>query len=147
MRGQSRSFPEYREPKQHITLYYALPNKYEKIEWIIAKATEVGVKRIVFFRSDRSQKLMISDAKKERFFAIMIESLEQCGGLYPVEIVFQDTNIVHTKEGVTEDEQYMLHTSGIKTGFNSLMVGQHCGIWVGPEGGWSPEEIQKTDNY
>ena len=70
--------PQNREAEKNITLFQALPNKLEKIEWIIQKNTEIGVKKIIFFRSDRSQKLMISDAKKERLRQISREALEQC---------------------------------------------------------------------
>jgi 16S rRNA (uracil1498-N3)-methyltransferase len=88
LRGRSRVFPSDREAKKQITLYQALPNKHEKIEWIIQKSVEVGIQKIVFFRSERSQKLVITDAKKERYQHIMQEALEQCGGLVPMEIVW-----------------------------------------------------------
>jgi RsmE family RNA methyltransferase len=56
-----------------------MPNKLEKLEYIIEKGVEVGVRKFVFFRSDRSQKLILSDAKKSRLIAIAREALEQCG--------------------------------------------------------------------
>lgn len=40
LRGKDRRFPEC-ESKKKITLYQALPNKYEKIEWILEKGVEV----------------------------------------------------------------------------------------------------------
>ena len=36
LRGQNRIFPDT-EPKKKISLYQAMPNKYEKIEYIIQK--------------------------------------------------------------------------------------------------------------
>jgi 16S rRNA (uracil1498-N3)-methyltransferase len=62
-----------------VSLYQALPNKYEKIEYILQKGVEVGISKFVFFRSDRSQKLLLSPAKIERFAAIAREAVEQCG--------------------------------------------------------------------
>ena len=73
-----------------IHLYQAIPNKYEKIEYIIQKGVEVGISKFVFFRSDRSQKLVISKAKEERFRAIAQEALEQCGGNIFPEIDFTE---------------------------------------------------------
>ena len=62
-----------------ITLYQALPNKIEKIEYILQKGVEVGIGKFVFFRSDFSQKLSLSDTKKVRLIAIAREAVEQCG--------------------------------------------------------------------
>ena len=62
-----------------ITLYQALPNKIEKIEYILQKGVEVGIGKFVFFRSDFSQKLVLSDTKKVRLRAIVREAVEQCG--------------------------------------------------------------------
>jgi 16S rRNA (uracil1498-N3)-methyltransferase len=36
LRGQDRVFPQT-EPRRSITLYQAMPNKYEKIEYILQK--------------------------------------------------------------------------------------------------------------
>lgn len=83
-------YPKHRESDIHITLYQALPNKHEKLEWIIQKSVEIGIKKVIFFRSDRSQKLVISDAKKVRYGLIAQEALEQCGGLVPLEIEYLD---------------------------------------------------------
>ena len=78
LRGQDRVFPQT-EAKRAITLYQAMPNKHEKIEYILQKGVEVGISRFVFFRSERSQKLLLSPAKIERFASIAREAVEQCG--------------------------------------------------------------------
>lgn len=67
-----------------------MPNKYEKIEYILQKGVEIGITRFVFFRSDRSQKLLITPAKIERFESIAREALEQCGGVVMPEIVWNE---------------------------------------------------------
>lgn len=66
------------DPKTRITLYQAIPNRYEKLEYAIQKGVEVGISEFVFFPSDRSQKLAITPAKIERFTAIAREAVEQC---------------------------------------------------------------------
>ena len=78
LHGESRSFPDT-EPNKIITLYQALPNKIEKIEYILQKGVEIGIRRFIFFRSDYSQKLILSDGKKERLSVIAQEAVEQCG--------------------------------------------------------------------
>lgn len=104
------------EPKKQISLYQALPNKYEKIEYIIQKGVEIGIHRFIFFRSDRSQKLILSTSKMERFISIAREALEQCGGLTMPEILFlekmpdtknEETHIVlDTTGNITQLRQY-----------------------------------------
>jgi len=64
--------------KISINLYQALPNKYEKIEYILQKWVEVWISNFTFFNAERSQKLVINDKKIERFNFIIKEALEQC---------------------------------------------------------------------
>jgi 16S rRNA U1498 N3-methylase RsmE len=91
LRGQGRAFPRT-EPQIGVTLYQALPNKHEKIEYILQKGVEVGIRKFVFFRSDRSQKLFISSTKTDRFHVIAREALEQCGGVVMPTVDFIDGN-------------------------------------------------------
>lgn len=60
-------------------LYQALPNKLEKLEYIIQKSCEVGYQSITFFQAERSQILVLSESKKQRLQKIAIEAIEQCG--------------------------------------------------------------------
>ena len=50
--------------------------------------------RFVFFRSERSQKLLISPAKEARFQEIAREALEQCGVVIMPEIIFENKELV-----------------------------------------------------
>lgn len=70
--------PNANDPACHICLMQALPNKLEKLEYILQKGVEVGVGEFVFFPSERSQPLKISPAKEARFAAIVQEATEQC---------------------------------------------------------------------
>lgn len=67
------------EKVTEVNLYQSLPNKLDKIEYILQKWVEVWVRNFTFFRSERSQKLSISDKKKERLEKIITEAVEQCG--------------------------------------------------------------------
>lgn len=78
LRGKDRRFPNV-EPTKKIALYQALPNKIEKIEYILQKGVEVGITKFIFFRSEYSQKLALSESKKLRFKTIVREAVEQCG--------------------------------------------------------------------
>jgi 16S rRNA (uracil1498-N3)-methyltransferase len=62
-----------------LNLFQALPNKLEKIEYILQKWTEVGYSSFFFYKAERSQKLNLSLNKIERFKKIIIEAVEQSG--------------------------------------------------------------------
>jgi len=85
-----------------LTLYQALPNKFEKIELIVQKCCEIGYKKIFFFQSDRSQKIHISENKKLRIQKIAIEASEQCGGSRIPEIEFTAAPFSFERERIQE---------------------------------------------
>lgn len=142
----SENIFENTEPDLDITLFQALPNKIEKIEWILEKNIEIGVKKFVFFRSDRSQKLIVSESKKERFYTIAREAVEQCGGNYIPEIIFSDENL-ETNIKRNPKNNIALHTMGENKYFSDINNDKELHIWIGPEGGWSGSELEKMNNY
>lgn len=67
------------ESELEINLYQSLPNKYEKIDYIIQKWIEVGISNFYFYKWERSQKLEVEAKKIGRFQKIMLEAIEQSG--------------------------------------------------------------------
>jgi 16S rRNA (uracil1498-N3)-methyltransferase len=135
------------EPQKRVTLYQALPNKYEKIEYILQKGVEIGIARFVFFRSDRSQRLLLSPTKIDRFITIAREALEQCGGVVMPEIVFTEKFPESTTDIVVETTHIVLDTIWESIRISQYDNLQNMGLWVGPEGGWSDaERVRMSDN-
>jgi 16S rRNA (uracil1498-N3)-methyltransferase len=142
LRGQDRVFPQT-EPRRSITLYQAMPNKYEKIEYILQKWVEVGISRFVFFRSDRSQKLLLSPAKIERFQSIAREAVEQCGGVRVPEILYVEKGMSYDIWGTN----MVLDTTWLTRKCREYDNIADIALWVGPEGGWSDDERSKMGDY
>jgi 16S rRNA (uracil1498-N3)-methyltransferase len=138
LRGNEQKMP-HTEPKKQIYLYQALPNKIEKIEYILQKGVEVGIAKFVFFRSQYSQKFLLSDAKKHRLETIAREALEQCGGLVMPEIVFLEEISLES----CDYPQLVLDTTGNMSSLHEVNMHSKIALWVGPEGGWSESEIIK----
>ena len=138
LRWQERRFPTT-ENKKTITLYQAMPNKLEKIEYILQKWVEVWISRFVFFRSERSQKIILSDAKKERLISIAREAVEQCGGMVIPEIEFLDRWIDFDIPwyNLTLDTIWLTRT------FREFDRMRDMNLWIGPEWGWSEAERTK----
>lgn len=126
--------------KKEINLYQALPNKYEKIESIIQKWVEIGISNFIFFNSERSQKLVINEKKKERFDFIAKEALEQCNGNKKPNIMFIDKLPILTS---ISWEKLVLHTKKQ----NSISLSEldknleKINLFIWPEWGFSEKEI------
>jgi len=73
------SIQKSRDTSTRVVLCQSLPNKIEKLEYIIQKCVEVGVDEFVFFPSERSQPLALLEKKKPRLLDIAKEAVEQCG--------------------------------------------------------------------
>ena len=136
-----------------ITLLYCLP-KGDKLEFVIQKATEIGVKRIILVQSSRCVskfKKEDFDRKLERFKKIAIEASEQSHRLIvPIveEIIdYKDINKYHF------DYAYIAYENEEKGTFlkdlSNVKNGESIGIIVGPEGGFSKEEVEYAtrENY
>ena len=65
-------------PRLSVTLAQGLP-KGQKMEYVVEKATELGVARIVPFASDRSAGDTAREGKVERWRRIAKTAAEQCG--------------------------------------------------------------------
>jgi len=73
---------------RRVILFQSLPNKLEKLEYVLQKGVEVGVDEFVFFESERSQKLPLLERKKDRMLQIAVEAVEQSWGNRVPEITF-----------------------------------------------------------
>lgn len=123
----------------NLELYQSLPNKLEKLEWILQKWVEVWYTKFHIFRAQRSQDLKISENKFERLQKIITEAVEQSGRNDIPEIVF------HTKLdfSLIEWEKYYFHTDPLisKTLKNVEFSWEKQNIFVWPEWGFDETEI------
>ncbi len=130
------------EPKLKITLYQGLP-KADKMDWIVQKATELGVSRIVPMAMDRCVvKLDAKDGakKQERWQKIAREAAKQSGrALVP--------QIAPLQKSPEFKEDLLLVPWEEAQGYNLAKAhSQHpdvhsIGILIGPEGGIARSEI------
>ena len=138
--------PSMAEPLVRITLFQSML-KRDKFEWVLQKCTEVGVARIVPVITQRTltQKTEIKPAKMERWRRVIREASEQCTrGKVPdlAEPIWLeeslewplDLRIMASLGGNRQSIQESLcHTDSA--------TGPNIGVWVGPEGGFDPEEV------
>jgi 16S rRNA (uracil1498-N3)-methyltransferase len=124
-----------------LNIIWALPNKIDKIEYIIQKWVEVWVTGFYFFKSERSQKLVLSTNKIERLNKIIIEATEQSGRSRVAELIIEDNINI---EDFRENENIIFHTKDenslslkeLKIDYNKWI-----NLFIWPEWGFSNEEI------
>lgn len=124
--------------------------KKDTFEWIVEKATELGVIHIVPILAERSEK---KNLNTERLHKIMIESSEQSGrGTVPK---------LHDMMSLEEMIDYLKVEAGFSTAgqdgapeiiaweptarlFSDAQpnLSSKVACLIGPEGGWSPAELQ-----
>ena len=138
--------PKKSEPELEIVLFQALPNKREKLEYIIQKWVEVGISEFVFFPSERSQKAEWGlEKKKLRFEEIAKEAVEQCGANH-IPVIRFVKNIEECLIALSTNESiFVTHTDGQGKGFAETckLATDKIALFVGPEGGFSPLEVEK----
>ncbi|MBS9783816.1 16S rRNA (uracil(1498)-N(3))-methyltransferase [Candidatus Gracilibacteria bacterium] len=145
LNAESEITPHNTKQKHTITLYQSIPNKWEKCEYIIQKAVEIGVEKIVFFPSKRSQYKIIPEKKKLRWQEIAREALEQCGGYQPIILEYKDS--FESIEIDPNSKNILFHTKDASSSIEIFYkkAQKKYGIWVGPEGGWEESEIDNMN--
>jgi 16S rRNA (uracil1498-N3)-methyltransferase len=126
--------------------------KFDRFEWMMEKATELGVDVIQPFVATRSERGLAEAAKKrvERWQKIAVEASQQSrrARLPEVAVPVRLKEIVETwaqqltaKFLLDEAESAPPILSVIEQSFPERTPSQSVGLILGPEGGWTEEEI------
>lgn len=133
------------EPPVQINLYQSLLRK-EKFEFVLQKGTEIGVSAFIPLIADRCVSLYKKGPdKQERWSSIVKEAAEQSGrGLLPK--LYKATSFREACNRVSgcslifwECEKEMNLYKALRNYLPGKTV--NINIFVGPEGGFTPEEI------
>ena len=133
------------EIKEDITLLFAL-TKGDKIDLVLQKATELGVKKVALIESERTvvnYEGKDIDKKLERFKKIMKEASEQSHRLIVPELLGV-YNLKNLPSNLLSDLNYVAYekdANNINEAFQGLEKGKSISILIGPEGGFSEQEI------
>lgn len=121
------------------TLAVALPNKRDKAEVIVQKATEIGVDSIMFFPSQRSVLRSCPEKKQERMADIMREAVEQSHGWWLPTLSFLPSLPAVMIPGST----LLCADGSAKTSLIAAAssITFPVTLLIGPEWGRSPQEI------
>jgi 16S rRNA (uracil1498-N3)-methyltransferase len=121
--------------------------KFDRFEWAIEKATELGATQIVPLASARSDKQLLAPAvtRQPRWEKILYESAQQSRRIRPPvlrELVRPDEGFSHSSAGL----KIILSESREAPPLRELLSGaqdvEAASLAVGPEGGWTEDEIE-----
>ncbi len=138
--------PTDSELNEEITLFFALA-KGEKIDFVVQKATELGVSKVVLLKTERCV-VKFDDKnlshKLERFEKIAKEASEQSHRLRIPEIlgvvdIKSIPNELLSDINLVAYEKEAGKTASLITNIKS---GKSTSIMIGPEGGFSENEIK-----
>lgn len=145
------SAPEWRTPgreaKLDICLFAAII-KGDRFDWLIEKAVELGVKKIVPFFSQHSVVKKASENKIKRWRKIAQSAMLQCGGCILPEVA-EPTSLKKIAAEKIKNPSIVLYeadTQNSISDFKQSKPEDACNILTGPEGGFSAEEVQALQN-
>jgi 16S rRNA (uracil1498-N3)-methyltransferase len=144
----NKSYPSRFIPSRGIWLCASIIKK-DHFEWIVEKATELGVSNIIPILSDRSEKKSLN---MERLLKIIVEASEQSGrGNIPTICPIMELGkaIEYVKPGFAEPrevkpeprEVLAFHTEWEPFRDMVLDKEKSIALFIGPEGGWSEKEV------
>jgi len=119
--------------------------KFDRYEWAIEKATELGVQRITPVLARRTEKhLAQSSAKRvERWRRIAHEAAQQ-SRRSDVPIIDDPIALKTALEAVTASQKILLAETEEETTLASILTahkGAETALAIGPEGGWTQDEM------
>lgn len=127
--------------------------KFDRFEWALEKATELGANMIVPLAAERSEKALVSAAAKRavRWGKILLESAQQARCLRPPSLagvmrpaaVFDESEaplkVLFSERSGAPPVQAVFKEAASKIVGNAP---QQIALAFGPEGGWTEEEFE-----
>ena len=123
------------DPKKRVSLYLSILKK-ENFELAVQKAVECGVSEIIPVLTTRTIKTKI---KEDRLEKIIREASEQCGRIsLPTLRAIMNFSLA-LEDGAKNIEKIIFDSEGKE--YQPDKNAPSASIFVGPEGGFTPEEI------
>lgn len=125
-------------PRNSISLFISAI-KREKLELVVQKAVECGVKKLYIFESKFSA-MKLSGERLSRYEKIMFSSLKQCERADAVKIEILSFKEMISLFAKCKTKLFANEREGESFDFSTLKNAKDIGILVGCEGGFSADE-------
>ena len=140
----------------HLTLLLSIV-KFDRFEWALEKATELGVAEIVPLAASRSEKALVAAAGKRaaRWLKILLESAQQSRRLRPPILhpaarpsdAFSSAGALHGVPSSIPSVNLLLSERPAAPSLRSVLEGKRAtsaSLAIGPEGGWTDDELSSA---
>lgn len=133
--------PNLCKTRAQVTLFQALP-KGDKLDYIVQKCVELGVKQIVPFTSAYTNETKYNAVRQNR---IALEACKQCGRSLKCEV-----SPLNDFEGILKELSgydtvimpYERATKGSMAKVSGIEAGKKIALIIGSEGGFAPKEVE-----
>jgi 16S rRNA (uracil1498-N3)-methyltransferase len=136
----------HNEPPFALTLAVGVLKNPSKFDFLVEKATELGVRTIIPMSTSRT---LPHHAKGDRWQKLALAAMKQCGRSYLPEVrqltAFDDV----VRSGADAEARFIAHEQeidGAAMGVSPVREGTSVIVLVGPEGGFTDEEILRAKN-
>ena len=124
-------------PEHEVTLVISVGER-KAVELAVKNGVEAGAHHIVLVRSARSNATVADfENREERLRTIILSAASQAHRLFTPTLHFSQWSEMVVSEG----NHYVFHPSGINA--SSVEIADTPIVWIGPEGGFSGEEIEQ----
>lgn len=130
-----------------ITLAVAPTKHSDRMEWLLEKAVEIGVDKVVLLRCQRSERKAI---KVERLEKVMVSAMKQSlKGVMPLieEVTSFMTFVGSLPEGSQKFMGYCSKDYLRKDFAKEYKEGSDVVIMIGPEGDFTPDEVEMAVSH
>ena len=139
-----RSRNTFSPPQARLTLAVAVP-KGERFDWLVEKATELGVTRLIPLRTARGV-VDPRESKLDRLRQVVIEACKQARRPWLMEL----TSLRDFAEWIpTVTGCVLADPSGanLTTTLGERVSHDELTFAIGPEGGWTDDELSQARNH
>lgn len=126
-------------PKRVVSLFLALP-KRDSLEWTLEKGTELGVTAFAPVVSERSEKKEINLVRSKN---LLKEACEQSGRAV-LPHISEPISLAKALENLAAESVHAIafDPTGKEFTLAQVPLSAHVCIFIGPEGGFSPAELE-----
>ncbi len=137
------------ESPLRIVLLQALA-RGDKMDWILQKATELGVNAIMPVMSERSEVKLDAERSGKRalhWHSVIVSACEQSGRA-TVPSIAMASSLEQALKVLPEGSQRLVLAPSAVRGLGDIAVTRNCAqvLAIGPEGGWSARDIMLLTN-
>ncbi|MGM9992672.1 MAG: RsmE family RNA methyltransferase [Candidatus Bruticola sp.] len=120
--------------------------KGERFDWAVEKLTELGAAEIVPLLTEFTQVLEPGAAKRMRWQRLAVGAACQCGRV-KVPSVTEPQSLGQVLEQYARGEECLIFDCDVPTLHTEPLSFKACTLFIGPEGGFSPEELSLAKRF